>query len=77
MSSIALKVTRAPSTSGVHHASEGVKPLFRGNGGTDYVCGNCAAVIASAMGPTQHVIVDQTICSACGAENEFPLELRA
>jgi len=41
------------------------------------VCGNCAAVIASAMGPTQHVIVDQTICSACGAENEFPLELRA
>ena len=35
------------------------------------------AVIASAMGPTQHVIVDQTICSACGAENEFPLELRA
>ena len=47
MSSIALKVTRAPSTSGVHHAPEGVKPLFRGNGGTDYVCGNCAAVIAS------------------------------
>jgi hypothetical protein len=77
MSVIALKVTRAPSTSGVHHAPDGVKPLFRGNGGTDYVCGNCAAVIASAMGPTQHVIVDQTICSACGAENEFPLELRA
>jgi len=54
-----------------------VKPLFRGNGGTDYLCGNCAAVIALGMGPTQHVIVDTTICSSCGAENEFPVELRA
>ena len=60
MSSIALKVTRAPSTTGVHDAPQGVKPLFRGNGDTDYVCGNCAS-----------------ICPACGAENEFPLELRA
>ena len=77
MSSIALKVTRAPSSTGVRQAPQTVQPLFRGNGGTDYVCGNCAAVIASAMGPTQHVIVDQTICSACGAENEFPRELRA
>ena len=77
MPSIALKVTRAPSSTGVHHAAQTIQPLFRGNGGTDYVCGNCAAVIAAAMGPTQHVIVDQTICSACGAENEFPLELRA
>jgi DNA-directed RNA polymerase subunit RPC12/RpoP len=77
MSVIALKVTRAPSSTNVHQAPATIKPLFRGNGGTDYVCGNCAAVIASAMGPTQHVIVDQTICSACGAENEFPVELRA
>lgn len=77
MSSIALKVTRAPSSTGVHQAPQSVKPLFRGNGDADYVCGNCSAVIAAGMGPTQHVIVDQTTCSACGAENEFPLELRA
>ena len=25
----------------------------------------------------QHVIVDTAACSACGAENEFPVELRA
>jgi hypothetical protein len=29
------------------------------------------------MGPRQHVIVDTATCSACGAENEFPLDLRA
>ena len=76
MPSIALKVTNPPSTDGHHPVSE-TKPLFRGNGGTDYVCGNCEAVIASGMGPTQHVIVDTAICSACGAENEFPRALRA
>jgi hypothetical protein len=76
MPSIALKVTKPPTTVD-HQTPPGLRPLFRGNGGTDYVCGNCAAVIASGMGPTQHVIVDQTICSACGAENEFPRELRA
>lgn len=77
MPSIALKVTRAPSASADQQAAQSVKPLFRGNGGTDYLCGHCAAVIASGMGPTQHVIVDTTVCSACGAENEFPTELRA
>jgi hypothetical protein len=74
---VTLKVIRAPSGTDVKQVPQTVKPLFRGNGGTDYVCGNCAAVIASGMGPTQHVIVDQAICSACGAENEFPVELRA
>ena len=77
MSSIALKVTNPPSATVDHLTPADIRPLFRGNGGTDYVCGNCAAVIASSMGPTQHVIVDTTICSACGAENEFPRELRA
>jgi hypothetical protein len=74
---ITLKVTRAPIATDGHHTPQNIKPLFRGNGETDYVCGNCAAVIASEMGPTQHVIVDTTICSGCGAENEFPRELRA
>ena len=74
---ITLKVTRPPADASSHQAPQTVKPLFRGNGETDYVCGNCAAVIASEMGPAQHVIVDTTICSGCGAENEFPIELRA
>ncbi len=77
MPSIPLKVTNPPSTTADHQALRDARPLFQGNGDTDYVCGNCAAVIASGMGPTQHVIVDTTICSACGAENEFPRELRA
>ena len=81
MNTVRLKVTR-PSTGdpelAVPAAVPGAtKPLFQGNGDTDYVCGSCGAVIASRMGPSQHVIVDTTVCAGCGAENEFPLHLRA
>src|SRR5215469_8531952 len=74
---IPLKVTRPSSSTADHAAPEPGKPLFRGTGDTDYVCGNCGAVIAASMGPSQRVIVDTATCSACGAENEFPLDLRA
>jgi len=76
MPAIALNVTRVPpgETGGV--AQQPGKPLFRGTGDTDYVCGNCGSVIAASMGPTQRVIVDTTICAGCGAENEFPVALR-
>jgi predicted RNA-binding Zn-ribbon protein involved in translation (DUF1610 family) len=76
MESVRLKVTRPP-TSDHGVATPSVKPLFEGNGDTDYVCGNCGAVIAARMAPSQHVIVDTTVCSGCGAENEFPHHLRA
>jgi hypothetical protein len=77
MPTVPLKVTRPVSSTEGHRAPESVKPLFRGSGDTDYLCGNCGAVIAASMGPTQHVIVETTTCSACGAENEFPHHLRA
>jgi len=51
--------------------------LFRGNGDIDYLCGSCGFVIVAGFGPRQHVIVDGTMCPACGATNEFPAELRA
>jgi hypothetical protein len=76
MTVIPLKVTGPPG-GGDHHGPERLRPLFRGNGDTDYACGHCGAVIASGMGPTQHVIVDSTICPGCGSENEFPPGLRA
>jgi len=76
MEPIRLKVTRPPSGDG-GGSPQLVKPLFQGSGGTDYVCGSCGAVIASRMGPSQHVIVDSTVCGGCGAENEFPVSLRA
>lgn len=76
MPTVALKVTRPAPSGGEHRPPEIVRPLFRGSGDTDYLCGDCAAVIASAMGPTQRVNVDVATCSACGAENEFPLNLR-
>jgi hypothetical protein len=76
MPRIALKVTRASAGGGEAIAPQPGKPLFRGTGDTDYVCGECGYVIAASMGPTQRVIVDATICAACGAENEFPTDLR-
>lgn len=76
MPSIALKVTRASAGGGDAISPQPGKPLFRGTGDTDYVCGECGYVIAASMGPTQRVIVDTTICAGCGAENEFPTELR-
>jgi hypothetical protein len=77
MPSIALHVRRPATDAGNHVSPESIKPLFRGNGDTDYLCGNCGAVIAANMAPNQHVIVDTATCSACGAENEFPPHLRA
>ncbi len=77
MPTTALKVTRAPSGAADDVAPERGKPLFRGTGDTDYLCGHCGSVIAASMGPAQRVIVDAATCSACGAENEFPLHLRA
>ena len=77
MPTMSLKVTRPPSSAADHRPPELVKPLFRGNGDTDYLCGNCGSVMAAGLGPTQRVIVDAAVCSACGAENEFPAHLRA
>lgn len=77
MPTTTLKVTRAPSDAGGEIAPELGKPLFRGTGDTDYLCGNCGSLIAASMGPNQRVIVDTTTCPVCGAENEFPLYLRA
>jgi len=76
MPSVILKVTRA-SPDSADQAREAAGPLFRGTGDTDCLCGNCGFVIAASLGASQHVSVDSTICPACGAENEFPLALRA
>ena len=77
MPSIPLKLTRPPSDDGDRSSPGSIRPLFRGNGDTDYVCGHCGAVMAAGMAPNQRVIVETAICSACGAENEFPPNLRA
>jgi hypothetical protein len=75
MPNIVLKITHAPSEMEDHEPRRGAGPLFRGNGDTDYLCGNCGFAIASGMAPGQHVIVHRATCSACGALNEFPLDL--
>ena len=77
MPTMSLKVTRQPSSVVDHGAPDSDKPLFRGSGDTDYLCGNCGSVIAKSMGPTQRVILDAATCASCGAENEFPAHLRA
>jgi hypothetical protein len=76
MPTISLKITRPPSSAADLGTPEVDKPLFRGTGDTDYLCGNCGSLIAASMGPNQRVNVDAATCAACGAENEFPLNLR-
>jgi hypothetical protein len=75
MPAIPLKVTRPPASDAADPVPGAAKPLFRGTGDTDYVCGNCGAVMAQGMGPTQRVPFGSAVCSACGAENEFPSSL--
>lgn len=77
MPTISLKVTRPSPGGAAPPTPEFDKPLFRGTGDTDYLCGDCGFVIAASMGPAQRVIIDAATCSACGAENEFPVHLRA
>jgi hypothetical protein len=77
MPAIPLKVIRAPSADVGDATADAAKPLFRGTGDTDYLCGNCGAVIALGMGPTQRVPFDSAACAACGAQNEFPPSLRS
>jgi DNA-directed RNA polymerase subunit RPC12/RpoP len=73
---MSLKITRPPTSAADLGTPELDKPLFRGTGDTDYLCGSCGSVIAANMGPNQRVNVDAATCAACGAENEFPLHLR-
>ena len=76
MPTMSLKIKRPPSSATDLGTPERGKPLFRGTGDTDYLCGNCGSLIAASMGPNQRVNVDAATCAACGAENEFPLHLR-
>ena len=77
MPTIVLKLTHAPSNTRVEQTPQSAGPLLRGTGDTDYLCGNCGFVIASGIGSGQRVMVDIATCSACGAENEFPPDLRS
>jgi hypothetical protein len=76
MPSIVLKVTLLASTLDEREPRAG-GPLFRGNGDIDYLCGNCGFVIVAGFATRQHVTVNKTTCPACGATNEFPVELQA
>ena len=76
MASVSLKVVRPPRDAGGDRIRAEPRPLFRGNGDTDYLCGHCRSVMALHMAPSERVIVDSATCSACGAINEFPADLR-
>jgi hypothetical protein len=77
MPTIVLKITHAATNVRDRQTVESAGPLFRGTGDTDYLCGSCGFVIAAGMGPKQRVSVDSAVCSGCGAQNEFPPELRS
>jgi len=74
---ISLKVTRAPPGAAAPPTPEFDKPLFRGTGDVRSFGVNCGLVIDASMRPAQRVITDAAACAVCGAENEFPVRLRA
>ncbi len=77
MPTIVLDLRRVPSDSSAPQGAETAGPLLRGAGDMDYLCGNCGFVIAAGMAPGQRVAMETVTCSACGAENELPPELRS
>ena len=76
MPTITLAVTQGQGTPAPEEVPRSAGPLYRGTGDVDYVCGNCGFTIAATMKPGQRVLADRATCRACGAENEFPPELR-
>ena len=48
-----------------------VNPAFKGEGDSDYVCGNCETILAEKIrrGQIKNIVVR---CPKCGQYNEFP-----
>lgn len=48
-----------------------VSPAFKGQGDTDYICGNCGAILAGKVrqGQIRNIVIH---CPNCGQYNEFP-----
>jgi len=46
-------------------------PAFKGEGDSDYICGNCGAILAEKIrrGQIKNIVVR---CPKCGQYNEFP-----
>jgi hypothetical protein len=72
MPAIPLKVKRPPASDAADPVPDAGKPLFRGTGDTDYVCGNCGAVIALGMGPTQRVPFDSAVPRPAAPKTNSP-----
>ena len=48
-----------------------VSPAFKGEGDSDYICGNCGAILAEKIrqGQIKNIVM---YCPKCGQYNEFP-----
>jgi len=77
MPTIVFKLTRAPSDTAVEANVSICWTAAVRNWAHRLSLRNCGFVIASGIEPRQRVAVDKATCSACGAENEFPPELRS
>jgi len=71
MMKIKLKIIPEPSEGTRTVMKPKVVPAFKGDGDTDYVCGQCGVVLADKMrqGQVQNIVVR---CPKCGKYNEFP-----
>ncbi len=67
---IKLKIIPKPSEGTRTVIESKVSPAFKGEGGSDYICGNCGTVLAEKIrrGQIKNIVV---YCPKCGQYNEF------
>jgi len=68
---IKLNVIPKPSEGTRTVIESKVSPAFKGEGDSDYICGNCGAVLAEKIrrGQIKNIVIH---CPKCGQYSEFP-----
>ncbi|HEY7965767.1 MAG TPA: hypothetical protein VID68_01940 [Solirubrobacteraceae bacterium] len=72
MATIAMRRIRegeVPFDGGTALQEDPERPVFRGNGGDDYVCFECANLLATAMHAAQMTKKVRVRCGRCGTVN--------
>jgi hypothetical protein len=73
MPTMSLKSHPSAIECAAHPTPELGKPLFRGTGDTDYLCGNCGSAIATSLGPTSASLSTSLSVSCAGRKTSSRL----
>ena len=64
-----IRAGEVPFDGGTARQEDAERPVFRGGGGDDYVCVQCANLLAVAMNPLQMTKKVRVRCGRCGTVN--------